>query len=109
MLQGRCINHQALAAHGGGERITAVTSFRPRDPMIMDNSVLTTIRPISDHSQLYYQWSKYRIEVLQKRLQSLMTVVEEQHRANLPTDKELLKDFFEQQEAWLSATRKEIV
>jgi hypothetical protein len=77
--------------------------------MMMDNSVLTSIRPITDHSELYYQWSKYRIEVLQERLRSLLTVVEEQYHANMPTDKERLKEFFEQQENWLSTTRREIV
>jgi hypothetical protein len=109
VLQGQVISHQALAAHGGNERITAVTSFRPRDPMMTDNSVLATIRPISDHSELYYQWTKYRVEVLQERLRSMLTVVEEQHRANKPTDKDLVKTFLQQQEKWLAITNKEIV
>jgi hypothetical protein len=109
VLQGRCIEHQALAAHGGTERITAVTSFRPRDPMMADTSVLTSIRPISDHSELYYQWAKYRAEVLQGRLQGLLKTIEDLHHANKPTDKELLKKFFQQQEEWISITNKEIV
>jgi hypothetical protein len=77
--------------------------------MTMDSSVLTSIRPISDHSELYYQWTKYRAEVLIERLQSMLKVVEEQHSANEPTDKQLLKKFFQQQEEWLSITNKEIV
>jgi prephenate dehydrogenase len=77
--------------------------------MTMDNSVLTSIRPISDHSELYYQWTKYRVKVLQDRLQNLLEAVEEHHHAKKPTDKELLKNFFQQQEEWISTTNKEIV
>ncbi|GKT54526.1 hypothetical protein ColTof4_13687 [Colletotrichum tofieldiae] len=46
ILQGRYVEYQALAAIGGAERITMITSFRPRDPCKKDDSVLTSIRPI---------------------------------------------------------------
>lgn len=109
VLQGRCVNHQALAAHGGNERITGVTSFRPRDPTTKDSSVLTSIRPISNHSDLYYQWTKYRIEVLQKRLEALLQLVEQDRRENKPTNKQMIKGFLQEHEEWLALTNKEIV
>ncbi|KIW03326.1 uncharacterized protein PV09_05538 [Verruconis gallopava] len=109
VMQGRCLNHQALAAHGGVERIVAVTSFRPRDSMMMDTSVLTTIRPITDHSQLYYEWAEYRTEVLQDRLRAMLKVLREQHRAGRKTDKVRLKKFLKEQEEWLARTNEEIV
>ena len=109
VMQGRCLNHQALAALGGSERITAVTTFRPRDPLMMDTSVLTTIRPITEHSELYYQWAEYRAEVLQDRLRAMLKVLREQHRAGRTTDKARLKQFLKEQEEWLARTNEEIV
>jgi len=109
VLQGRRILHQALAATGGTERITMITAFRPRDAMIPDSSVLTTIRPITNLSDLYFEWTEYRTKVLQERLRLMLEVLQEQHRAGKPTDVKKMKDFLQQQEEWLSITNKEIV
>ncbi|KAH6984439.1 hypothetical protein BKA56DRAFT_517514 [Ilyonectria sp. MPI-CAGE-AT-0026] len=109
VLQGRYVQHQALAALGGRERITMITSFRPRDPIIKDDSVLTSIRPISEPSELYYQWTKYRVEVLQERLKSMLNEMEENHRAGKQTDVKRVKEVLEQQEKYLAITNHEIV
>jgi hypothetical protein len=109
ILQGRCINHQALAAYGGAERITSITAFRPKDPLMKDTSVLTTIRPISDHSELYYQWTKYRVEVLQERLKAMLATMERENRAQKPTDKARVKAYLREQEEWLAGTDREII
>lgn len=76
---------------------------------MMDTSVLTTIRPITDHSDLYYQWAEYRAEVLQDRLRAMLKLLREQHRAGRTTDKARLKQFLKEQEDWLEHTNKEIV
>jgi hypothetical protein len=73
MLQGRYIDHIALGAFGAPERVTMVgtrisisgceiinnrrqvTSFRAKDPIIRDDSVLTTIRPVANLNELYYE------------------------------------------------------
>lgn len=68
ILQGRYITHQALRALGARERITSVTSFRPRSALLKDDSVLTTVRPISNLSELYYDFAEYRLEALEERL-----------------------------------------
>src|SRR5579859_875349 len=60
VLQGGLIEHVALRAFGYGERITMVTSYRPRDPHVKDSSVLTTVRPVSNLAELYEQWFRYR-------------------------------------------------
>jgi hypothetical protein len=52
VLQGRYIDHVALRALGSKERITAVTSYRPKDPLVKDDSILTTVRPVSELSEL---------------------------------------------------------
>ncbi|KAH7159515.1 hypothetical protein B0J13DRAFT_580779 [Dactylonectria estremocensis] len=109
VLQGRYVQHQALAALGGKERITMITSFRPRDALIKDDSVLTSIRPISEHSELYYQWTKYRVEVVQERLKALLCEMEENHRVKKRTDVQRVKAFLEQQQSYLAITNNEIV
>lgn len=86
-----------------------ITSFRPRDPIIKDDSVLTSIRPISEPSELYYQWTKYRVEVLQERLKSMLNEMEENHRAGKQTDVKRVKEVLEQQEKYLEITNNEIV
>lgn len=109
VLQGRYISHQALAAHGGSERITMITAYRPRDPSISHTSVLTTIRPISDLSEVYRQWTKYRAEVLRGQLDELIQVLEQDYHEGKPTDKARIKKLLQQQEEWLYGTDREIL
>ena len=69
VLQGRYVEHMALPAAGGAERVAMVTSFRPKSPFVPINERLATVRPVSDLRQLYYQFAEYRLEVLQKRVE----------------------------------------
>jgi hypothetical protein len=85
-----------------------ITSYRPRDPFVMDSSVLTTIRPLTEHSELYFQWTEYRVEVLQERLRGMLKVLEEQHGANRRTDVVRIKKFLQEQEEWIASTNREI-
>ncbi|KAH0420653.1 hypothetical protein CcaCcLH18_13896 [Colletotrichum camelliae] len=109
ILQGRYVEHQALAAIGGAERITMITSFRPRDPCVKDDSVLTSIRPISELSELYYQWAKYRAEVVRARLDAMLKTLEEDHDAGRQTDIRGIKQFLLRNEEYFAITNKEIV
>lgn len=59
VLQGRYIEHQALRALNSRERITLVTSFRPRTPIIHGDIVLNTVRPVSKLPDLYGQVMEY--------------------------------------------------
>ncbi|RJE22975.1 hypothetical protein PHISCL_04702 [Aspergillus sclerotialis] len=81
VMQGRYIEHQALKAFGGRERISMVTSFRPKSPHIRDEIVLTGVRPISNLSELYSQYIEYRLEVLEERLRARLK--EERRRERL--------------------------
>ncbi|GJN89476.1 hypothetical protein Rhopal_002462-T1 [Rhodotorula paludigena] len=67
VMQGRHIEHAALKAYNVSERITMVTSFRAKDPMIHDGSVLPSIHPISKKHRLNYQWTLYRMKLLAER------------------------------------------
>lgn len=65
VLQGRYITHQAMQALGMQERISSVTSFRPKSPFLKDDTELRTVRPVSDLSELYYGFAEYRLANLE--------------------------------------------
>ncbi|KAH7409590.1 hypothetical protein BKA64DRAFT_720838 [Cadophora sp. MPI-SDFR-AT-0126] len=67
MMQGGLINHVALKALGNGERITMVTSFRPKNALAYDSSNLGNVKKVSNHDVLFRQWATYRAENLAKR------------------------------------------
>lgn len=71
MLQGGLIKHLALSTIGGGDRITLITSFRPRSPLHYDSSFMSNIRPYSDLPQLYLQWIEYRLARIEPGLARL--------------------------------------
>ena len=108
-MQGRYIEHQALRALGAAERITMVTSFRPRCPDLQDDTVLTTVRPISNLSELYFQFSEYRLEILEERIRNQLKLLREAKRSGkkMPTNK--LKKFLEEQVSFLAHMDREMV
>ncbi|KAL2852867.1 hypothetical protein BJY01DRAFT_259690 [Aspergillus pseudoustus] len=109
ILQGRYIEHQALRALGGTERISMVTSFRPRASLIKDDTVLTTVRPISDLGELYLQFAEYRFDILQDRFRHANKLMRDQQRARRSFDTARLKQFIREQMEFLEHMDKEIV
>jgi len=109
VLQGRYIEHQASAALGTTERITMVTSFRPRSPYQRDDTVLTTVRPISNLSELYFQFSEYRLEILEERIRSELRLLRETNRSGKKMDTRKLKRFLKEQESFLAHMSNEMV
>ncbi|GAM40450.1 hypothetical protein TCE0_039f12809 [Talaromyces pinophilus] len=109
ILQGRYIEHQALRALGATERITSVTSFRPKSAAIKDDTVLHTVRAISDLKELYHQYAEYRFEILQDRFQDVGRKLRDRKRANRPFDTAATKSFIREQIEFLEAMDREIV
>ncbi|KAL8808348.1 MAG: hypothetical protein Q9182_000168 [Xanthomendoza sp. 2 TL-2023] len=109
ILQGRYIEHQALRALGTTERITMVTSFRPRCPNLPDDTVLTTVRPISNLSELYSQYSEYRLDILEERVRNQLRVLRENKRGGKKINVKALKGFMREQERFLAHMNKEMV
>lgn len=105
ILQGRLVEHVALRAFGFGERITMVTSFRPKDPLARDTSVLTTVRPVSKLGELYEQWFRYRAEVLRRRCEKDKLPIGAANAAEISE----LKRWCEAQISWLTRTMDEMV
>lgn len=71
MMQGGCINHLALRAFGAKERITMVTSFKARSPLVTDMSTLNITNKSSRLEELFLQWTVYRMEVLGARAKAI--------------------------------------
>jgi hypothetical protein len=108
-LQGRYITHQALRALGAQERITSVTSFRPRSPFLPDDTVLTTVRPVSDLSELYYDFVEYRLEIVEERVRAKLKQLKDARRAGKKCDTLAFKKFLKEQERFISHTNEEMV
>lgn len=109
ILQGRYIEHQALRAMGGSERITMVTSFRPKSPTIKDDTVLNTVRSISDLSELYGQYSEYRLELLEERLRRQIINLQTRKQANRKFDTAGVKQFLSEQKAYIDSMLTQMI
>ncbi|GKZ67836.1 hypothetical protein AnigIFM50267_002388 [Aspergillus niger] len=109
VMQGRYIEHQALKALGGRERISMVTPFRPRNPSIRDELVLTGSRSISNWSELYHGFTEYRLELLEERIR--LKLKEERKRVDTKRDFNIsdMTEFLEVQKDFLEATIAELI
>lgn len=108
-MQGRYIEHQALKAMGGRERISMITSFRPKNPLVRDEIVLTGVRPISTLPELYGQYTQYRLEVLKERVGAHEKKVRERERSGRQFDIEETRKFITEQKQYLEAMLDELV
>ena len=79
VLQGRHVSHIAIPAGNMPERITLVTSFRPRSPLLVDDSSLMNVRTKSLLPELYYQWSHYRLRQLSERFKHEAKTLEDSY------------------------------
>ncbi|CAG9945779.1 unnamed protein product [Clonostachys rosea f. rosea IK726] len=109
ILQGRYIEHAALKALGGQERTTMITPFRPKNPLIKDETVLTTCVAISDNSRLFYDYCLYRAELLQERMRLQAQWLREQKEAGAPFDTASVKKFIEEQREFLDTTLEQFI
>jgi hypothetical protein len=71
-----------------------VTSFRPRSPRIRDDTVLTTVRPISNLSDLYGQTVEYQLENAETRIRQMLKHVRDSMKAGA-TDVGSIKAFLD--------------
>ncbi|KAF2095860.1 hypothetical protein NA57DRAFT_58929 [Rhizodiscina lignyota] len=109
VMQGRYIEHQALKSFGVPERISMVTAFRPKSPLIRDETVLTGMRAISNISDLYSQYTEYRLEVIGDRLRALSKKVRERERSKRPFDTAGVKNFLREQKQYIETMLVEMV
>lgn len=86
-----------------------VTSFRPKSAFAKDDTVLTTVRAISDLSELYLQYSEYRFEMLEERLRAKIKELRDRKRARRPFNTAATKAFIAEQIDFLSIMMRELV
>lgn len=86
-----------------------VTSFRPKSSAIKDDTVLTTVRPVSDLPELYYQYSEYRLEMLEERIRRKLKAIREQKRTHRGFDTCAMKKFVQEQAEFLTIMDQQIV
>ncbi|ODV66267.1 hypothetical protein HYPBUDRAFT_157460 [Hyphopichia burtonii NRRL Y-1933] len=111
VLQGRFIEHIAPKPLGSSERMTMVTSFRPKNPLTVETSVLSTVKPEinwgSRYSDYYAEWIDYRSEIIKKRLDHLNSTIRAR-RADHKFDKEAVMDNLKEISKYLSKTYEEM-
>lgn len=108
-MQGRYINHQALKALGGRERISMITSFRPKSPLVKDESVLTGVRAISNLNELYSDYTQYRLEILEERVRDRLRTERQRVLERKPFRIHDVKAFLAEQKAFLESMSNELV
>lgn len=86
-----------------------VTSFRPKNPLLRDDTVLTTVRPISDLAELYAQFSEYRLEILEERIRNELKAIRESRAAGRGVSTKNLKHFLAEQQKFLEHMNGEMV
>jgi hypothetical protein len=107
-MQGKYIEHQALKARGGRERISMVTSFRPKSPFAVDETVLFGVRGISDLPTLLSQYTRYRLENLEERVHDELRQFWKHSQAGKVFDVEEVKSWLLQQKQYLESTIAEL-
>lgn len=108
VMQGRYIEHQALKAFGGRERISMVTCFRAKNPNVRDETILTGVRCISYPDELYTQYTEYRLEMLEERIRTKLKEERGPHRAKQGFDVEGMKKWLIEQRDFLGSMVQEI-
>ncbi|KAF5655553.1 hypothetical protein F25303_487 [Fusarium sp. NRRL 25303] len=108
ILQGRYVQHAALKAIGK-ERISFITAFRPKSPFVKDELVLTGSRPISNQSELVYDYCTYRADVLEIRFREHAKKLREEQAAGIKFDPDAVREFLQEQKEMLEATLLEMI
>jgi hypothetical protein len=107
-MQGRYIEHQALKAVGGRERIAMVTSFRPKSTLVKDETILVGSRPISNLDELYTEFTQYRLEVIEERIRDTLKRERRREMDDVPFDVAGMKQFLTEQRDYLDSMIQEI-
>lgn len=86
-----------------------MTSFRPKSAFIKDDTVLTTVRSISNLNELYSQYAEYRFEMLEERIRAQLKEIRDRKRARRGFSTVAAKAFIEEQRNFLNVMLREMV
>ncbi|KAB8248945.1 hypothetical protein BDV35DRAFT_402881 [Aspergillus flavus] len=108
IMQGRYIEHQALKAFGGRERISMVTSLRLKSPFIRDETIIRPLLPTTPKSTLHYQYAEYRLENLEERVRHQLKVMRQHKKANRDFDVASTRKFLLGEREFIDAMLEEL-
>ncbi|KAE8367973.1 hypothetical protein BDV27DRAFT_57668 [Aspergillus caelatus] len=108
IMQGRYIEHQALKAFGGRERISMVTSLRPKSPFVRDETIIRPLLPITPKRTLYYQYVEYRLENLEERVRHQLKVMRQHKKAGRDFDVASAREFLLEEREFIDAMLEEL-
>lgn len=86
-----------------------VTCFRPKSPHIRDETVLTGVRGISHKSELYTQYTEYRLEILEEHVRAKMEDERLRQQAKEPYNIPEMRRWLVDQKEFVEAMLYEIV
>ncbi|KAM0540900.1 hypothetical protein ACHAPJ_013466 [Fusarium lateritium] len=109
IMQGRYIYRQAMKAFGGRERIAMITSFRPKNPLLRDETVLSGLRAISDTNELYSQYTDYRLEILEERLRDRRKDEMARRKGQRPYDTAQMRFWLQEQMEFIESMLEQII
>lgn len=100
--------HKATSAKGGRERMTMVTSWRPRSPHMKDATIMRGTRNTSHLPTLYNQYTEYRLANLVQRVQKQLKDVEDRKEADSGFDPEGVRGWLLKQRSYIDDMLREI-
>ena len=86
-----------------------VTSFRPKDPSVRDDSILQTVRAVSNLSELYGGYSEYRLEMLEERIKRQQKADRETKKLGRRFNTKRMQAFLIEQRDFINHMLKELV
>lgn len=107
-MQGRYILHQALKAFGGTERISMVTAFRPKNPFVRDETILTGSRVISNINELYPQYIEYRLSNMEERFRRALQQEKRRQVERKKFDISAMRAFLIEQKEYIETSLGEV-
>ncbi|KAH0345228.1 hypothetical protein KCU81_g4531, partial [Aureobasidium melanogenum] len=81
VLQGGQVKHLAARTFGSAERITTITSFRAVEVGRFDDSRLANLRAYDNLSELYSQWSVYRLRKMRDEIDAALVEIDKTTQA----------------------------
>ncbi|CAH0051643.1 unnamed protein product [Clonostachys solani] len=109
VLQGRYIDHQALRALGGTERVSMVTAFRASSSEVRDDTNLKLVRPISNIDELYNEYAQYRFRILEDRFRGRRERADQSISIKAPFDVKETRAFIREQIEFLEQMEEQVM
>lgn len=114
MMQGGYVRHLAAKAYNTNERLTMVTSYRCKDPMMDDCTYMKGMWEMSTRAKLNSDVSTYRLKLISERLAAYAEKIQKDRGPDPEADLDVvdpddLMRFVAAQCEYLMDTRKNLI